>query len=255
MADCAVQLPVLPLYCEQRQNNILTLRKNDDTINLHCVRIKFERKIIMPKGSPELTEKRKNEILDACEKVYRTQGFYGVNIKDISTQISLTRPAIYNYYETKEEILLGLLIREYADWCDKLEKLVNTANESDRPELSAQIADTLKDKVTLLRILNMNLFEIEQNSRVERLAEFKKQFWRSYTALCSILRAFSAKITAEECEEFCETFSAFLFGVFPFTTHTKKQREAMELVKISVKEPSIYEMTYRCLMKLIPDKE
>lgn len=61
----------------------------------------------MPKRLPKLTEKRKNEILDACEKIYRTQGFYGVTIKKISTEISFTRPAIYNYFETEEEILLG----------------------------------------------------------------------------------------------------------------------------------------------------
>ena len=39
----------------------------------------------MPKGSPELTEKRKNEILDACEKIYRAQGFFGVTIKENTT--------------------------------------------------------------------------------------------------------------------------------------------------------------------------
>ena len=94
-----MKLKIICIFCTLcKRNNILTLCKNDDIINLHRVRMQTERKIIMPKGSPELTEKRKNEILDACEKVYRTQGFYGVNIKDISTQISLTRPAIYNYY-------------------------------------------------------------------------------------------------------------------------------------------------------------
>ena len=34
---------------------------------------------------PKIFKKRKNEILDACEKRYRTQGFYGVNIKEINS--------------------------------------------------------------------------------------------------------------------------------------------------------------------------
>ncbi len=209
----------------------------------------------MPRGSPELTEKRKNEILDACEKIYGTQGFYGVNIKEISKEISLTRPAIYNYFETKEEILLGLLIREYADWCDRIEKLIEPAREFNRSELSAQLADTLRDKATLLRILNMNLFEIEQNSRVERLAEFKIQFQRSRAALSEILRAYRADMDGAECGEFCEIFSAFLIGVFPFTAHTEKQREAMRMADVSIAEPSIYEMVYACLLKLLPEEK
>ena len=209
----------------------------------------------MPKGSPELTEKRKNEILDACEKIYRMQGFYGVTIKEISTEISLTRPAIYNYFETKEEILLGLLTREYGEWCGELEKLIISAKVLDRAGLSAQMAHTLEDKETLLRILNMNLFEIEQNSRVERLAEFKKLFQRSVKAMSGILKAYKPDAGDLECEEFYETFSAFLFGVFPFTKHTEKQMEAMELAGVKLNEPSIYDMVDRCLLKLIPEKE
>ena len=209
----------------------------------------------MPKGSPELIEKRKNEILDACEKIYRTQGFYGVTIKEISTEISLTRPAIYNYFETKEEILLGLLTREYGEWCVGLEELIVSAKTLNRTELSAQMAHTLEDKETLLRILNMNLFEIEQNSRVERLAEFKKLFQRSVKAMSEILKAYKPDVTDLECEEFYEIFSAFLFGVYPFTKHTEKQIEAMELANVKLNEPSIYEMVYRCLSRLIVERE
>ncbi len=209
----------------------------------------------MPKGSPELTKKRKEEILDACEQIYRSQGFYGVTVKEISTKISLTRPAIYNYFETKEEILLGLLVREYEGWCGELEELIGLAKGLSCTGLSAQMAHTLEDKETLLRILNMNLFEIEQNSRMERLAEFKRQFLRSIHAMSGILRAYRTEAKDSECEEFCQTFSAFLFGVYPFTVHTEKQIEAMRLAGVRMSEPTIYEMVYRCLVKLIGDKE
>ncbi len=206
----------------------------------------------MPKGSPELTEKRKNEILDACEKIYRAQGFFGVTIKEISTEICLTRPAIYNYFETKEEILLGLLIREYDGWCEELEKLADPASGLSIQELADRMAHTLAKKETLLRILNMNLFEIELNSRIERLAEFKKRYSRSIHAFCSILRSYKASVTDTECEEFCELFSAFLFGVYPFAFHTEKQLKAMRLAGVAARDPSIYDMVYRCLLRLLP---
>ena len=54
----------------------------------------------MPKVSPEHMRDRRNEILDACEKIYSERGFYGVTLKAISEQISMTRPAIYTYFET-----------------------------------------------------------------------------------------------------------------------------------------------------------
>ena len=209
----------------------------------------------MPKGSPELTEKRKNEILDACEKIYKIQGFYGVNVKEISTEISLTRPAIYNYFETKEEILLGLLSREYEGWCRELEALIPQAGRCSRTELSEQIAHTLEGKEVLLRILNMNLFEIELNSRVERLAEFKKLYLRVVTALSDILRSYKNDGADVEYEDFCNNFCAFLFGVYPFAFHTEKQKEAMKIAGVELKEPTIYGMVYKALIRLIPDKQ
>lgn len=208
----------------------------------------------MPKGSAERTERRKSEILDACEKIYREQGFYGVNIKEISTETSFTRPAIYNYFETKEEILLGLLAREYENWCGELEKIEIIAEKLNRVQLAEQIAHTLEQKTTLLRILNMNLYEIEQNSRVERLAEFKKLYFRSVTALTEILRGFKISISDKDCEEFCELFLAFLFGVYPFAFHSEKQVKAMKLAGVRLKEPTIYQMVNQCLLRFLPDE-
>ncbi len=208
----------------------------------------------MPKGSPELTERRKNEILDACERVYRAQGFYGVTIKEISAETSFTRPAIYNYFESKEEILLGILTREYDVWCDELEKVACLVGKMSRRELAERLALTLRDREILLRIQNMNLFEIEQNSRIERLAEFKRRYQRSVSALAGILRSYRGEADESECTEFCEVFSAFLFGVYPFAFHTEKQLKAMELAGVRREEPSITEMVYRCLIRIIPEK-
>ena len=232
---------------------ILTRCKLYDTILTRCQNKGKEAKS-MPRGSPERIKKRKSEILDACERIYREQGFYGVNIKEISTETSFTRPAIYNYFETKEEILLGLLAREYERWCNELEGMIPLGEKVSRAQLAEQIAHTLEKKETLLRILNMNLFEIEQNSRVERLAEFKKLYSRSVTALAQLLNAFKPDIPDKECEAFCESFLAFLFGVYPFAFHTEKQKEAMNLAGVRFREPTIYQMVYQCLLRLIPDK-
>ena len=63
----------------------------------------------MPKGSPELTNARREEIIAACETLYQTMGFKEITIKEIADYTSFSRPSIYNYFETKEEIFLALL--------------------------------------------------------------------------------------------------------------------------------------------------
>lgn len=74
----------------------------------------------MPKGSPELTNARKEEIIAACEKLYETMSFKDITIRDIGNATSFGRTSIYNYFQTKEEIFLALLQREYEIWISDL---------------------------------------------------------------------------------------------------------------------------------------
>lgn len=208
----------------------------------------------MPKVTPDQLEKRREEILDACEKIYRSKGFYGVTMKDIGAEITCTRPAIYRYFETKEEILLGLLVREYRSWLGKLAAVKNCADTLSREEFSAAVANTLKDQDILLRIQNMNLCEIEQNSRIEKLTEFKLVYQKLTVLFADILRCYSPKLEEHTIEPISLTFFAFLFGVYPFVFHTEKQLESMRLAGVVQTEVSIYDMVYNCLVQILPEK-
>ena len=208
----------------------------------------------MPKVSPEHMQDRRNEILDACEKIYSERGFYGVTLKAISEQISMTRPAIYTYFETKDEILLALLEREYAAWAVSLSEVKDEAGTLDRDALAERIADTLQGRETLLRIQNMNLYEIELNSRVECLAQFKRTYGSTLTLLMGILKAYQPDIGERELEVISLSFLSFLFGVYPFVFHTEKQLEAMRAAGVRQSETTIRSMVFECLSRLLPQK-
>ncbi len=206
----------------------------------------------MPKGSPELTAARKEEIINACEELYKTMSFKDITIKEIGAATSFTRTSIYNYFRTKEEIMLALFCREYDIWCGRLEEMSEGSADMSREEIASAIAKSLEDREILLRIQCMNLFDIEDNSRVERLAEFKLRFKRMYELLTMILKSYRPYVTENECNSFCCSFSSFLFGIYPFVFHTENQIKAMEMADVKVPELTIYEMVYDCLIKLLP---
>lgn len=74
----------------------------------------------MPRVSEELTNARKEEILDAFEKLYQIKSVRNISMREIGEKTSLTRSSIYNYFQTKEEIQLGLTIREFTLWKGKM---------------------------------------------------------------------------------------------------------------------------------------
>lgn len=206
----------------------------------------------MPKVTEEHKENRKQEIIDACEKIYREKGFTAVTIKEISTATSFTRPAIYSYFETKDEILLALLNREYTKWILSLEEAEKQIEQNNRENTASLIAHTLDEREILLRIQNMNLFEMEINCRVERLAEFKVLYRTVVETLTRIVGAYNPQSSADEIDRFCMNFNSFLFGVYPFVFHTEKQLEAMKLANVPHYDTTIFDMAYDCLLKVLP---
>ena len=74
----------------------------------------------MPRGSEELTNARKEEIINACASLYETMSFRDITIRDIGEKTSFTRTSIYNYFQTREEIFLALLKREHEMWSGSL---------------------------------------------------------------------------------------------------------------------------------------
>lgn len=205
----------------------------------------------MPKGSPELTNARKEEIIAACETLYQTMGFKEITIKEIADYTSFSRPSIYNYFETKEEIFLALLQKEYERWIEDLEAVISSRNAMTRDEIAGALARTLERREQLLKLMSMNHYDMEANSRMERLTEFKKAYGRSLQAVDGLLRTFAPDLSAQDREEFLYAFFPFIYGIYPYAVVTDKQREAMDRAETGYVYHSIYELAFRCAKKLL----
>ena len=205
----------------------------------------------MPKGSPELTNARREEIIAACETLYRTMGFKEVTIKEIARYTSFSRPSIYNYFETKEEIFLAILQKEYWLWAEELNQITREREAMDREEIAKTLSRSLCERPLILKILSMNHFDMEANSRKEALTEFKKSYGATLEAVDRMLKKFCPDMSGEEREGFLYSFFPFIYGIYPYTFVTEKQRIAMEEAKVPYVYLSAEEIIYRCAKKLL----
>ena len=208
----------------------------------------------MPKGSPELTEARKAEIMEACKKLYETMTFKEVNLKEIGKVTTFTRTSIYNYFESKEEIFLGIFEDEYIKWILDLQKIIDEG-ELGREKLAKKLAESLGKRKLMLKLLAVNLYDMEENSRMERLVSFKKAYGRSREVLAELIKKNYPGIKKKELDEFIFTFLPYLHGVHPYAFATSKQIEAMDEAGIRYLETTIEKLVYTGLLRLLPDKE
>ena len=205
----------------------------------------------MRKGTPEQIAQRREEIINACEQLYQTTSFREITLKEIGKITSFSRPTIYNYFETKEEIFLALFKREYDRWNEQLAVIHDQDDRLTKAQLADKIAQSLADRPQLLKLLSMNNYDMESNSREEFLISFKQSYGMSLRLMSMLLTKFCPDMSVTDIQNFIYIFFPFMFGIYPYTSVTEKQQDAMKEAGIDYAYQTVYELTHSCLVRLL----
>ncbi|MBQ3269758.1 MAG: TetR/AcrR family transcriptional regulator [Clostridia bacterium] len=205
----------------------------------------------MIKGTPELIAQRREEIVSACESLYQTMSFKDITLKEIGNVTSFSRPTIYNYFQTREEIFLALFEREYNRWNKDLEAILTENETLTRAQLADRVAQSLEQRVQLLKLLSMNNYDMEANSRQELLTDFKVSYGKSMELVRAILARFCPDMSTEEIQGVIYVFFPFMYGIYPYARVTDKQRSAMKDANVNFTCHTIHELTRTCLIRLL----
>ena len=84
-----------------------------------------------PKVSEAYIETRRNEILEAAFKCFSEKGFHNTTMQDIYKTANLSPGAVYNYFSSKEDIVIAAT-KGFDEWTmSTLESLISEKpNES-----------------------------------------------------------------------------------------------------------------------------
>ncbi len=92
---------------------------------------------------------------------------------------------------------------------------------------------------------------MEANSRQELLTAFKQSYGRSMQLMGMLLEKFCPDMGKEDVQSFIYIFYPFMFGIYPYTAVTEKQKTAMKEAGINFEYKTIYELTYNFLVRLL----
>lgn len=202
----------------------------------------------MPKVSQEKKNSRKEEIISACASLYEERSFKEITLVDIGKATSLSRPSIYNYFETKEEIFLALLEKEYDMWNEDLASILEEEGPMSVDSFADKLAKSIEKRARLLKILSMNIYDMEASSRLEKLIDFKRSYAKSLELVTECFRKFFPE---KDAEPLVYAFFPFMFGIYPYVYATDKQKKAMEEAGIHRHVFSIYEIAFSGIKNLL----
>ena len=205
----------------------------------------------MVNSSNELISKRREEIIDACEELYQALPYSEITLKEISKFTSFSRPTIYNYFRSREEIFLALTVREFDRWNAELRVILAEDEGLRIDELADKIARSLEDRSQLLELLSTVSVLMTDSGREELTAFYQASFGDTMDLLQLMLNKFCPWMPRSRDDMFIYTFFSFLFGLNTYTGLVGSHRDLAEGQGIDNDQQTVYSLVYNCITGLL----
>lgn len=212
--------------------------------------------------SEDQIQDRIQEIVDAAASIYNSAGYDGLNFSIISEYTQFTRPNIYKYFKSKDEILLVILMEDFKAFVSALIKSFKINKLYSLYEISEIWADRLIEHERLLELYGILFSTLEKNVSVEALAEFKKELVARYADLTDFTEQLFPNANEDSIRNFIFSQLTVACGIYSMGKLSNTQLEAIKLSGLNIDTPDfkktymtcIYQQMY-CLKHSIEIKE
>ncbi|MEO6890233.1 MAG: TetR/AcrR family transcriptional regulator [Ktedonobacteraceae bacterium] len=198
---------------------------------------------------PNVSEERKNQILEAALAVFARLGFHESRMDDIASQAGLSKAALYLYYKSKDAIIAALLKYFFTQEFKRVQGFIESNREETVSEqlllLTRQLAEAL-GWMTQVMPIAFEFYAIA--GRNKEVRQFLKEYFQDYRALLARLiqrgieygefREVSAEATAIMLAALFEGL-ALLFFVDPEAIRWADEAEtSVQLLLSGLQRPS-----------------
>ena len=186
----------------------------------------------MPAITPAREAANRESILTAAEELSAERAFKDITLGDIAARTHLSRPSVYNYFPSKEEIFLNLLVREHDLWAEDI-AAIDPEQANTREKFAEALAATLDNRELMLKLVVCNFYEMQDASSMDELVRIKKSSWNAGEITYETVKKCLPDMSDDDADGFVIAFFPFIFGLYPYTHLSEKQAEAIKLAEIS----------------------
>jgi AcrR family transcriptional regulator len=135
-----------------------------------------------PEQFAEIREERKHQILEAALHVFAKDGYQGASMAAVAKKAKVSKGLIYNYFNSKEEILISLVVDVFDEVMDQLD---------------LNLGEPLT-KESFIQVIEKSVDEVVKNP----------QKWKLYTSL-----SFQPEVTPILMEQMMPKIQPFMIAI------------------------------------------
>ncbi len=142
----------------------------------------------MPKVVPEYKEKARERIIEQALKTFSERGYYRTRMTDIASELGVSKGAIYQYFESKDQLFIEAIIHHGETRAEVVQRFLGTGS------LKSMSTGEFFDEMLQVRLssvpLNVDLFrEMDRNDVLrKKLVEVAEGWGRRLVELVDQLK-------------------------------------------------------------------
>ena len=195
---------------------------------------------------PEQKAMRREAILNAAKALFSQHEYEQISLNGIARQAGISKPNIYRYFATREEIFLAIFEEQWGSFLQSLMSRLKRIRAKDPvPQICRAWVQVALEHRTLLELLPHLMTSLEKNSSVEQIVQFKKKGFALMNDLVQALADAYPKLVVEQWGTVVQSGIALMAGLWPMTNPGENVNEAFERLDM---EDSIWK--FEPLMKM-----
>jgi AcrR family transcriptional regulator len=178
---------------------------------------------------PAQKQQRREQLVAAAATLLRDGGVDAVTLSAIARAAAVAKSNVYRYFESREQILLEILLAEEQAWVGELERaLAPLAGQDDPDAVAAALARTLAARPTACALIAVVANVLEHNLSVDSVRAFKSRVLEISIRIGNALHAALPGLPHDRTEALLRYLHALIAGLWPIAHPSAPAAEVME---------------------------
>lgn len=188
---------------------------------------------------PDEISLRRETLLAAAAELFDAEGPQGAGLNAIAAKAGFTKSNVYRYFESREDVLLQLFLREMDALVPVLEARYATVTPGDVAALADISADEFAKRPRLGHLTSILSITLETNVSEEKIMQVKRSMGVHSGRMAEALRVRLPRAGLPDCYWAVTMIGALVAGIWPGAHPAPAAARVLEREEFALMRPNV----------------
>ena len=194
---------------------------------------------------------KREELINAAARLFLKKDFAAISMDEVAEKAGVAKGTLYLYFKTKEELALGVLTIDTAEWLTALAAYLRETAPIAPAAYAAWFTRSLRDRPRYCKFIPISALILEKNISKSAARDFKLMVAEHLTGLSPRLQDKLGFPTPQSAARFLMQSHALVMGLWPCCFPTPVIAEIIAEEKLDMFRNDFFEVLEASIVTLL----